>query len=192
MDDETLSVNLSILSKLEISEKLDTKKSLFQIHGNSFIPEFILRFIMGSSRHSDFARIRSLYSQAISHIEDPRMADHIEASLKGLRNLRITYQEDTTLLSRIDCLIQQVTDKLNANQQNSAKKQHYSQTPAPTPDSCAHSPCSCSPPCSADSLGFPNIQIRSSIYCSSVEPHGRSLPTDSDCRACIPAISLKR
>mgnify|MGYP001404687668 CR=1 FL=1 len=134
MDDETLSVNLSILSKLEISEKLDTKKSLFQIHGNSFIPEFILRFIMGSSRHSDFARIRSLYSQAISHIEDPRMADHIEASLKGLRNLRITYQEDTTLLSRIDCLIQQVTDKLNANQQNSAKKQHYLQTPAPTPE----------------------------------------------------------
>lgn len=114
MDDETLSVNLSILSKLEISEKLDTKKSLFQIHGSSIIPEFILRFIMGSSRHSDFARIRSLYAQAIAHIDDPRMADLIEASLKGLRNLRITYQEDTTLLSRIDCLIQQVVDKLKS------------------------------------------------------------------------------
>jgi len=124
MDDEPLSVNLSVLAKLNISEKLNTRQSLFKIQSSyKYVPEFVVRFIMGSSRHGDFARIRSLYAQAFGLIHEPRIQRLVADSLKGLRNLRVTYQDDPTLLSRIDILIQDVSHKLPENAtENDAEK----------------------------------------------------------------------
>ena len=105
--DETL-VNLRILSRLQPFQRLNTRRALFEITPKrKFLPEWLQRWWEGSSRESDFGRIRDVYVAAFEYPND-NMRNHLSESIKGLQSLKKTYETDQTMLARLDNLIDSV------------------------------------------------------------------------------------
>ena len=111
MDEESIWVNLKILSKLQPFEKLGTRRTHFEINPSTTIPEFLYRWYTGANRESDFNRIKDLYKDAESMLDTQpdRIKEHVADSIKGLQSLQKTYENDITMKARIDCLIDDVT-----------------------------------------------------------------------------------
>lgn len=121
-------VNLSVLGKLQLGERLRCRHGrFFQLYHRrdgkfSFtVPETLLRWWDGSSRHSDFRAVLDVYNAGmveIAHLrrEDGEVAEatkrqllqRMTDSLRGLRVLERTYAEDVTLVSRIQRLRERV------------------------------------------------------------------------------------
>ena len=104
--EETL-VNLRILSKLQPSQRLNTRRRLFEITPRRFLPEWLQRWWDGSTRESDFGRIRDVYMAAFDNMNEGMRA-HLKESTKGLQSLKKTYENDQTMLARLDNLIESV------------------------------------------------------------------------------------
>lgn len=104
--EETL-VNLRVLSKLQPFQRLNTRRALFEITPNRYLPEWLQRWWEGSSRESDFGRIRDVYVAAFDNVNDG-MRVHLKESVKGLQSLKKTYETDQTMLARLDNLIESV------------------------------------------------------------------------------------
>ena len=101
-------VNLRILSKLQPFQRLNTRRALFQITPKrKFLPEWLQRWWEGSSRESDFGRIRDVYMAAFDQMDHNTQA-HLRESIKGLQSLKKTYETDQTMLARLDNLIDSV------------------------------------------------------------------------------------
>ena len=101
-------MNLRILSKLQPFQRLNTRRALFQITPKrKFLPEWLQRWWEGSSRESDFGRIRDVYMAAFDHMDHNTQA-HLRESIKGLQSLKKTYETDQTMLARLDNLIDSV------------------------------------------------------------------------------------
>ena len=119
--EETMWVNLKVLSKLEPFQRLNTRRNFFSLsknNGLTFIPfpAWFKRWLEGSTRDSDFSRIKDLYTCAQNHLkedEDGRLKTHLRDSLKGLYSLQKTYENDQTMLARIDTLIENVNVMLS-------------------------------------------------------------------------------
>lgn len=101
-------INLKVITCLEPFQKLNTRAPLFQIKHYRYLPEWLCRFIDGSSRESDFGRINDLYVAAIRDKDQPTMAAHLTGSIRGLESLKKTYETDTTTVARIETLIEQI------------------------------------------------------------------------------------
>lgn len=105
--DDTL-VNLRILARLQPFQRLNTRRTLFEITPKrKFFPEWLQRWWDGSSRESDFGRIRDVYAAAFDNLNESTRA-HLRESLKGLQSLKKTYETDQTMLARLDNLIESV------------------------------------------------------------------------------------
>jgi hypothetical protein len=104
--EETL-VNLRILSKLQPFQRLNTRRRLFEITPRRFLPEWLQRWWDGSTRESDFGRIRDVYMAAFDNMNEGMRA-HLKESTKGLQSLKKTYENDQTMLARLDNLIESV------------------------------------------------------------------------------------
>ena len=101
-------VNLRVLAKLQPFQRLNTRRALFQITNKQrFVPEWLQRWWEGSSRESDFGRIRDVYTSAFDHMNNS-MRMHLLESMKGLRSLKKTYENDQTMLARLDTLMESV------------------------------------------------------------------------------------
>ena len=106
-------VNLRILAKLQPFQRLNTRRALFEITPKrKFLPEWIQRWWEGSSRESDFGRIRDVCMNAFEHMNDS-LRTHLNESVKGLYNLKKTYENDPTMNARIDNLIESVHTACN-------------------------------------------------------------------------------
>ena len=114
-------VNLKVLAKLEPFQKLNTRRTHFQLQAstNVYLPEFVLRWWIGSTRESDFNRLKELYISAekiLSTNEKDRMIEHLKESIKGLQSLQKTYETDATTKAKIDWLVDSVKQTINDNQ----------------------------------------------------------------------------
>jgi hypothetical protein len=114
-------VNLKVLAKLEPFQKLNTRRTHFQLQAstNVYLPEFVLRWWIGSNRESDFNRLKELYISAekiLSTNEKDRMIDHLKESIKGLQSLQKTYENDATTKAKIDWLVDSVQQTIIDNQ----------------------------------------------------------------------------
>lgn len=115
-DSDVTWVNLKVLSKLEPFQKLNTRRTHFQLqtYTGSYIqiPEFVLRWWVGSNRESDFQRLKELYQNAEKLLNDAtnkdRMIEHLNDSLHGLEALQKTYETDATMKAKIDWLVDSV------------------------------------------------------------------------------------
>lgn len=116
---DTMYVNLKILSKLQPFQRINTRAQLFKISGADpdgwtlGIPEFVMRWWSNATRDSDFNRIKDLYEEAQtelerSSVENIRLKEHLLESMKGLASLQKTYENDVTMKARIDTLIERV------------------------------------------------------------------------------------
>ncbi len=120
--DETLYVNLKIISCLQAFQRINTRGSLFKIapievnngYLALFTPQWLNRWLSGASRESDFSRIRDLYTLAFERLDEhdtDNLKRHLIDSKKGLVNLKKTYENDITLICRIDTLVERIDEK---------------------------------------------------------------------------------
>ncbi len=109
-----LFLNLKIVSKLRSHDRLDTSQSVFRIHGSNYlIPLWVIRWWTRGSREHDVSRIESLYKKATEFVNDDDMDNGqksqilsaMEHSTNGLRNICTTYDNDATIQSRIEVVI---------------------------------------------------------------------------------------
>ena len=123
-DSDVTWVNLKVLAKLEPFQKLNTRRTHFQLQtvtSNSYIqmPEFVVRWWIGSNRESDFQRLKELYQAASKILEiesmKERMIQHLKESLNGLNSLQKTYETDATMKAKIDWLLDTVNKTIEDN-----------------------------------------------------------------------------
>ena len=115
---EVTFVNLKVLAKLEPYQKLNTRRTHFQISTpaitNSYValPEFVLRWWAGSNRENDYIRLKELYFAAIDILktldDKDQIRNAITESKKGLESLQKTYENDVTTKAKIDWLLDHV------------------------------------------------------------------------------------
>jgi hypothetical protein len=112
-------INLKVITCLEPFQKLNTRAPLFQIKNYRYLPEWLCRFIDGSSRDSDFGRINDLYAAAIRDKKQPNMEAHLRTSVRGLESLKKTYENDTTTVARIETLIEHIKHEIGEEEEES-------------------------------------------------------------------------
>jgi len=122
--DEHLYVNLKIIARLEAFQRINTRASLFKIspleQPNNYLsllsPQWLQRWWTGSSRESDFSRIRDLYVLAFERLDEGHDTDnlkkHLDESTKGLMNLKKTYENDMTLICRLETLLEKIRERV--------------------------------------------------------------------------------
>lgn len=124
--DEALYVNLKVLSQLKPYQRLNTRQTLFQVTpmeaGNKIseyfthIPEWLKRWMEGSTRDSDFNRIRDLVYKAFHTMKNEKdrskVIEHLQKASAGLSNLKKTYESDLTYTCRITTLIDDIKEQV--------------------------------------------------------------------------------
>lgn len=123
---EPLYVNLAVLSKLEEGERLHVRNGrFFHLRRDGFgLPDFIVRWWSGSSRHSDFRAIQDVFQLAFEHLDrlekktgEEARADAVQLLVRlrtsetGLNVFQRTYADDVTLCARIDRLRERIRTK---------------------------------------------------------------------------------
>tara|TARA_A100001015_G_C14862602_1_gene661001 strand:+ start:549 stop:986 length:438 start_codon:yes stop_codon:yes gene_type:complete len=124
--DEALFVNLKVLAQLQPYQRLNTRQTLFQVTpvdtNNRFteyfthMPEWLRRWLEGSTRDSDFNRIRDLIYKAFKIMEREKerqkIINHLKEAMQGLNNLKKTYETDLTYMARITTLIDDIKEQV--------------------------------------------------------------------------------
>jgi len=105
---EDLLVNLRVIAVLQPYQRLHTRQVHFRIYEHRFLPEWLTRWIDGATRRSDFGRIRDVYTSALENLNHPGMLEQLRHSMRGLESLKKTYENDQTMLARIDTLIETI------------------------------------------------------------------------------------
>lgn len=105
---EDVLINLRVLACLEPYQRLHTRQVHFRIYEHKILPEWLVRWIDGATRRSDFGRIRDVYLCALENTEHQGMQEQLVKSRKGLESLKKTYENDQTMLARIDTLVEMV------------------------------------------------------------------------------------
>lgn len=108
---EDILINLRVLACLEPYQRVHTRQVHFRIYEHRFLPEWVARWLDGATRRSDFGRIRDVYLTAIENLDHPGLAEQLQQSRKGLESLKKTYENDQTMLARIDTLIDMVYNR---------------------------------------------------------------------------------
>ena len=124
--DEAPYVNLKVLAQLQPYQRLNPRQTLFQVthvDTNSRIteylthmPEWLKRWLEGSSRDSDFNRIRDLVYKAFNTMKSEKdrgkVIEHLQKASVGLTNLKKTYEADLTYTCRITTLIDDIREQV--------------------------------------------------------------------------------
>lgn len=133
---EPLYVNLSVLSKLQEGERLQVRNGrFFHLRRDGFsLPDFLVRWWSGSSRHSDFRALQDVFNLAFEHLErlerrtgEDARADTVQLlvrlreSEKGLNVFQRTYADDVTLCARIERLRERIRTKTGGLPASSAE-----------------------------------------------------------------------
>lgn len=112
---EILMINLKVVSHLDPHVKLDTGGTLYRAYSQYFVPTWTLRWWQGRSRAVDINKIHQLYVNCIelietAHKDSERLKEDMQASIKGLKNLKMTYQDDITITSQIEVILSKVNE----------------------------------------------------------------------------------
>jgi hypothetical protein len=117
---ENTLVNLRVIHSLQCHERLDTTQPLFKIHQPlSWVPVWAKRWWAAQTRRTDISRIHTLYQQSIhfvntNHEHSMRIIEYIRDSKSGLKNLKTTYEQDSTVVAQINVIIDTVNDLLTS------------------------------------------------------------------------------
>lgn len=110
---EDVLINLRVISCLEPYQRLHTRQVHFRIYEHRYLPEWFVRWLDGATRRSDFGRIRDVYMRALENADNESVKEQLGKSMHGLESLKKTYENDQTMLARIDTLIEQIQQRLD-------------------------------------------------------------------------------
>jgi hypothetical protein len=110
---EDVLINLRVISCLQPYQRLHTRQVHFRIYEHKYLPEWFIRWLDGATRRSDFGRIRDVYMRALENCDNISVKEQLDKSMHGLESLKKTYENDQTMLARIDTLIEQITQNLD-------------------------------------------------------------------------------
>jgi len=117
---ENTLVNLRVIHSLQCHERLDTTQPLFKIHQPlSWVPVWVKRWWAAQTRRTDISRIHTLYQTAVhfvdtNHEDSMRIIEYIRDSTNGLKNLKTTYEQDSTIVAQVDVIIDNVNSLLES------------------------------------------------------------------------------
>lgn len=128
---EDIYVNLTLLSKIEVGDKLIRSKSDKHLNIDTSYLQFITRWFKGNSRNTSLQFINLVLTKAFE-INDNllkektdiaaqslfRLTSDLKNALNGLNNLKQTYNFDKLIQSEIDVMIDNIRSKLDYNSQN--------------------------------------------------------------------------
>ena len=125
--------NLKIISEIQPYDKISKSEELLVIHKSSLLLP-LSRWINGETRNTTMEYIDSIYSSTFTLIDSiftnkdcpdtstPFPEDHketlisllgeIKNSIKGLSNLKRTYEDDISICSRLEYLIEKTNDRI--------------------------------------------------------------------------------
>ena len=116
-------INLRLIAKIEVGEKLTINGKYFNIDNNYF--NFFTRWLYGVDRKSNLNLINIILSKAFYYSENCdnvndicRLIKDLNNSINGLNNLKQTYYSDKLVQSHIDLMI----DNIRVNIENSSNK----------------------------------------------------------------------
>ncbi len=121
---EILMINLKVVSHLDPHIKLDTTGTLYKAYSQYLVPTWTVRWWQGRNRMVDITKIHQLYINSIElietgHKDSERIKEDMCASVKGLKNLKMTYQDDITVTSQLEVILGKVsavcTEKIDEN-----------------------------------------------------------------------------
>lgn len=106
-------INFKIISKLQPHMRLDTSSTLYKIYDTrGIIPVWAVRWWSGYNRKQDISRLSTLYEKAIEFIKSNKeiiqMKEAMKSSIPGLENLKVTYEEDLTIVSNLEYIIESI------------------------------------------------------------------------------------
>lgn len=135
-------MNLSVLSKLQEGERLHVRNGrFFHLRRDGFaLPDCIVRWWSGSTRHSDFRALQDVFSHAFEHLErlekktgkeacanTVQLLVRLRESERGLSVFQRTYADDVTLCARIDRLGERIRTKTGGLPASSAEAKSQSE-----------------------------------------------------------------
>jgi len=117
MDIEEIIINLKILQKLEINEKIITRDTYLNIEPKSLFPEWFRRWNRQDNRNETLKKINSIVNQSLILLEKNKelcetyeLKRYLSLSIKGLNNLKDTYSTCNQTVSRIELIIEKIKD----------------------------------------------------------------------------------
>ena len=121
-----ISINLRLISKIEIGDKLYPTDKYINID-NSWMPS-VTRWLYGVNRNKNLEFITSIINRAfilnnsISNDKSPeapqmllRLTSDLSNSIHGLLNLKQTYISDKLIQSELDVMIENIRNKVDSN-----------------------------------------------------------------------------
>ena len=115
MDIEEIIINLKILEKLEINQKIITRDTYLNIEPMTLIPEWFRRWNRQDSRNESLKKINTIVNQSLLLLEKNKelcdtyeLRKYLLSSVKGLHNLKDTYSTCNQTVSRIELIIETI------------------------------------------------------------------------------------
>lgn len=128
---EDIFVNLTLLAKIEVGDKLIRNKDDKHLNIDTSYFQFITRWLKGNSRNTSLKFISLVLTKAfeindklleektqISAQQLFRLTSDLKNCLNGLNNLKQTYSYDKLIQSEIDVMIDNIRSKLDLNSKN--------------------------------------------------------------------------
>ena len=105
---DEVSVNLTVLAKLPINTRLNTSGVYMNIESDTYIPQFLKRWVRGDNRDEMIQKINRVVIKAISIIKqtesDTELIGHLDEASKGIMNLKETYSSCVQTCARLDVI----------------------------------------------------------------------------------------
>ena len=128
---EDIFINLTLLSKIDVGDKLIQNGNMKHINIDTSYFQFITRWFKGSNRNNSLKFINHVLNRAFEYNDNMleeqseksavtvfRLTADLKNSLNGLNNLKQTYSTDKLIQSELDVMIDNVRTKLDLNSKN--------------------------------------------------------------------------
>ena len=108
-----ININLKIISQINEGDKLFVSQNLLQIdRSQRGVANATVRWYNNESRQQTMIQLNKIIRKAFEHMyTDSLIAANLEASVKGLIELKKTYIDDPTVVAQIDVLMEEISEK---------------------------------------------------------------------------------
>jgi len=107
-----ININLKIICQINEGDKLFVSQNLLQIdRSQRGVANATVRWYNNESRQQTMIQLNKIIRKAFQHMhKDSLIAANLEASVKGMIELKKTYIDDPTVVAQIDVLMEEIAE----------------------------------------------------------------------------------